>query len=68
MQTDNEILRRTIDSSHDESNLRRVGGAGEVSIDLLLLRLVERDEAVEDVVASSRIVGTTYTTHVSHSL
>lgn len=50
---------RTIDCSHDEPDLGRIRGAGEVSIDLLLLCLVQRDESVEDVVASGCVVGTT---------
>lgn len=49
----------TIDSGHDESNLGRIGGTGEVSVDLLSLGLVEGDEAVQDVVASSSIVRAT---------
>lgn len=49
----------TIDCSHDEADLRRIRGTGEVSVDLLLLRLVQRDESVEDVVTSGGIVGTT---------
>lgn len=48
----------TVHSSHDEANLGGVSGAGEVSVDLLLLGLVERDETVEDVVASRGVVGT----------
>lgn len=48
--------KRTIDSSHDEANLRRVSSASEVSVDLLVLVLVEADEAVEDVVARSAVV------------
>lgn len=59
------VLRHTIDSSHNESNLHRIGGAGEVSIDLLLLRLVKGNKTVENVVARSRIVRATYITHVS---
>lgn len=49
----------TVHSSHDEANLRGVGGTCEVSVDLLLLGLVERNKAVENVVASRGVVGTT---------
>lgn len=48
----------TVDSSHDESDLHGVGGAGEMCVDLLGLVLVQADETVEDVVASSSVVGT----------
>jgi hypothetical protein len=37
---------RTVDGSHDESDLHGVGGAGEVGVDLLVLVLVEGHEAV----------------------
>lgn len=47
-----------VDRSHDEANLCGVGSAGEVSVDLLGLVLVEADEAVEDVVAGGRVVDT----------
>ena len=47
----------TIYSSHDESNLHRVCGTGEVGVDLLSLVLVEGDESVEDVVACGSVVG-----------
>lgn len=50
----------TVDSGHDESNLSRVGGASKVSVDLLRLVLVQANEAVEDVVASSGVVVTTF--------
>ena len=49
----------TIDGAHHESYLRSVGGAGEVSVNLLRLCLVERHESVQDVVASSSVVRTT---------
>lgn len=48
----------TVDSGHDEADLGGVGGAGEVGVDLFLFGLVQGDEAVEDVVASSGVVGT----------
>lgn len=48
----------TIDSSHDEADLSGVGGAGKVCVDLLVLVLVEADEAVQNVVASSGVVVT----------
>jgi hypothetical protein len=47
----------TVDSSHDESDLGCVCGARKVCVDLLLLGLVERDEAVQDIIASSGVVG-----------
>lgn len=49
----------TVDSSHDESDLHGVGSAGEVSVDLLGLMLVQADETVQDVVAGSSIIRTT---------
>jgi hypothetical protein len=48
-----------VDSGHDESNLHRIGSAGEVGVDLFGLVLVERDESVEDVVARCGVVWTT---------
>lgn len=51
--------KRTVDGGHDEADLGGVGGAGEVGVDLLLLGLVQRDEAVEDVIASGSVVGAT---------
>ena len=48
----------TIDSSHNESNLRRISRTGEVCVNLLLLGLVEGNEAIQDVIASSRVIGT----------
>jgi len=50
----------TVDGRHDEADLSGVSGTGEVGIDLLLLGLVQRDESVEDVVTSSRVIGTTF--------
>lgn len=35
-----------VDSSHDEANLHRIGGAGEVGVDLLRGVLVEAGEEV----------------------
>ena len=49
----------TINSSHHESNLRRISCTRKVSIDLLGFMLVERDEAVEDVVACGSVVSST---------
>ena len=49
----------TIDRSHDESDLRCIGGAGEMCVDLLGLVLVQAHESVQDVVASCGIVITT---------
>lgn len=52
------IGKLTVHCSHDEANLGGVGGTGEVSVDLLLLGLVQGHEAVEDVVACGGVVGT----------
>jgi hypothetical protein len=49
----------TIHSSHDESDLHGVCSACEVGVDLLGLVLVERYEAVEDVVTGRCVVGAT---------
>ena len=49
----------TIDSGHDEANLGSVSGTRKVCVDLLVLVLVEADEAVQDVVAGSGVVVTT---------
>lgn len=49
----------TVDGSHDEANLCCVGGTCKVCVDLLVLRLVQRHEPVEDIVAGSRVVCTT---------
>lgn len=48
----------TVDSSHDESNLRGICGTCEMSVNLLLFGLIQRDKSVKDVVTSSRIIGT----------
>lgn len=48
----------TIHSRHDESDLGGIGGACEVGVDLLLFCLVQRNEPVENVVASRGVVGT----------
>ncbi len=50
----------TVDSGHDEANLGRVGGAGEMRVDLLRFVLIQRDETVQNVVASGSIVRTTF--------
>lgn len=47
---------RTVYCSHDEADLHSVCGAGEMGVNLLCLVLVERDEAVQDVVARSSVV------------
>lgn len=47
----------TVDSSHNESDLGCVCGARKVCVDLLLLGLVERDEAVQNIVAGGGVVG-----------
>jgi hypothetical protein len=46
-----------VDGSHDKANLHGIGSAGEVGIDLLALMVVERDKAVEDVLACRIVVG-----------
>lgn len=51
--------KRTIDGCHDETDLVGIRSACEMCVDLLLLSLVERNEAVKDVIASSGVVGTT---------
>lgn len=60
-----KVLRRdpqyrelTVDGSHNESDLHGIGGAGEMCVNLLGLVLVQADETVENVVASSSVVGT----------
>lgn len=53
-----ECQERTVDGSHDESDLHSIGGAGEMCVNLLGLVLVQADETVQDVVASSSVVGT----------
>ena len=50
----------TIHGAHDESDLGGVGSACEVSVDLLGLCLVQGNESVQDVIASSSIVWTSY--------
>lgn len=50
----------TVNRGHDESNLRGVGRACEVGIDLLVLGLIQRNESVEDIIASSGIIGASY--------
>ena len=52
------IAKLTVHCSHDKANLGGVSGTSEVSVDLLLLGLVEGHETVEDVVACSGVVGT----------
>jgi hypothetical protein len=47
----------TVYCRHDESDLHGVGRAGKVSVNLLRLVLVERDESVQDVVAGRSVVG-----------
>ena len=50
----------TIDCAHDESYLSCVCCAGKMSIDLFGLGLIERDKSVEDIIAGSGVIGTTY--------
>lgn len=49
----------TVDSGHNEANLRRVCGTGEVGVDLFLFLLIERHEAVQDVFTGRWIIRTT---------
>jgi hypothetical protein len=49
-------VEHTINCCHDESNLHCVRGTGEMGVDLLSLVLVDRDEAVQDVVACCSII------------
>ena len=46
----------TVHGGHDEADLCRIRGAGEMCVDLLALVLVQADEAVQDVVARSAVV------------
>ncbi len=57
----------TIHGGHDEANLRGVGGAGEVGVDLLRLVLIQRHEAVEDVITGRGVVGASWRSAVSHT-
>ena len=50
---------RTVDGSHDESNLSGIRGTGEVGVDLFGLVLVQRHESVENVIACRGVVRTT---------
>lgn len=50
----------TINSCHHEANLCCVGSTGKVSVYLFGLVLIERHEAVQDVVARRRVVGSTF--------
>ena len=50
----------TIDGGHDKADLCRVRGTSEMGIYLFGLMLIQRDEAVKDVVACGRIVGSTF--------
>ena len=51
---------RTIDCSHNESDLSGVGCAGEMGVDLLGLVLIQADEAIQNVVAGQGIIITTF--------
>ncbi len=53
---------RTVDSCHDKADLCGVRGAREVGVDLLRLMLVEGYEPVQDVIAGSGVVGSTFST------
>lgn len=50
----------TIDGGHDEAYLCSIGGTGEMSIYLFGLVLVQRHEAIQDVIACRRIVRSTF--------
>lgn len=54
----------TINCRHDESNLSCVCSTSEVRIDILSVALVERNEAVEDIIASSILVIATFSQSV----
>jgi hypothetical protein len=49
----------TIDGTHDEPYLGGIGGASEVSVDLLCFGLIERHESVQDIVACCGIIRAT---------
>lgn len=53
-------FQHTVHSRHDEADLHGIGGACKVCVDLLGLVLVQRDEAVEDVVACRSVVRTAW--------
>jgi len=48
-----------IDGGHDESNLRCISRAREVSVDLFRLMLIQADKSVQDIVAGQCIIITT---------
>lgn len=50
----------TIDSGHDESDLCSISSTCEMGVDLLRLRLIQRNKTIQDVVARSSIVIATY--------
>ena len=52
-------LGHTVDGRHDEADLSGIGCTRKVRVDLFGLVLVERDEAVQDVIASGSVVRTT---------
>ena len=47
----------TIHGGHDKTDLRGIRRTGEMSINLLLLGLIQRDEAIEDVLAGQGVIG-----------
>lgn len=53
-------MKLTIDSRHNESNLRSVGSASEMGVDLFGLVLVETDESVQDVVTCEGVIISTF--------
>lgn len=50
---------RTIDSSHDESDLGRIRCAGKVGIDLLGVVLIQAHESIQNVVTCGSIIRST---------
>lgn len=53
-------MKLTINSRHDESNLRSIGSASEMGVDLFCLVLVETDESVQDVVTCESVIISTF--------
>ena len=56
MECNSRMVRHTVYRSHDESDLHCVCGAGEMSVDLLCLVLVQGDKSVKNVVAGGGVV------------
>lgn len=47
----------TVDCRHDETNLSRVSCTSKMSVDLLRLVLIQRNETIENVIARSGVFG-----------